>query len=149
MQVTAWTMCNNMNDKIKHIGTIKSIEGNHIQVKIVQTSACSTCAVASHCNAAESKEKVIDIYNVEDSSAYKIGEEVTVWTSGEVGMNAVLLAFGVPFIIFIVFLYVSFRIWNDEFTAALVGIGAMMVYYFALYFWRRQLGNKFAFHIEK
>jgi sigma-E factor negative regulatory protein RseC len=138
-----------MNDKIKHIGTIKSIEGNHIQVKIVQTSACSTCAVASHCNAAESKEKVIDIYNVEDSSAYKSGEEVTVWTSGEVGMNAVLLAFGVPFIIFIVFLYVSFRIWNDEFTAALVGIGAMMVYYFALYFWRRQLGYKFAFHIEK
>jgi sigma-E factor negative regulatory protein RseC len=137
-----------MNDKIKHIGTIKSIEGNHIQVKIVQISACSTCAVVSHCNAAESKEKIIDVYNVETPSVYKIGQEVTVWAVGQVGMNAVWVAFGIPLGILVIFLYVAYRIWNNEIISASIGIGAIFIYYVLLYFMRGQLRHKFAFYIE-
>jgi sigma-E factor negative regulatory protein RseC len=142
-------MCgNNMNDKIKHTGTIKSIEGNHIQVMIVQTSAFSTCAVATYCNAAESKEKIIDVYDVKAPADYQVGQEVTVWTFEKVGMNAVWMAFGIPFVVLVVFLFAAYRLWHDDLIAASVGIGALMVYYLILYFLRQQLGSKFAFHIE-
>ena len=142
-------MCeNNMNDKIKHRGTIKSIEGNHIQVTIVQTSACSTCAVATHCNAAESKEKIIDVYDVKTPADYQVGQDVTVWTFEKVGMNAVWMAFGIPFVLLVVFLFAAYRLWHEDLIAASAGIGALMVYYLILYFLRHQLGGKFAFHIE-
>ena len=144
-----WVMCeNNMNDKIKHRGTIKSIEENHIQVTIVQTSACSTCAVATHCNAAESKEKIIDVYDVKTPADYQVGQDVTVWTFEKVGMNAVWMAFGIPFVVLVVFLFAAYRLWHEDLIAASAAIGALMVYYLILYFLRHRLGGKFAFHIE-
>lgn len=50
-----------MTDIIKHRGIVENIEGSHVRVRIVQTSACSACSVKEHCNASESKEKLIDV----------------------------------------------------------------------------------------
>ena len=52
-----------MTDKIKHLGIVESINGSYLKVRIVQTSACSACSIKGHCSAAESKEKLIDVYN--------------------------------------------------------------------------------------
>ena len=49
-----------MSTKISHSGIVERIDGDCVQVRIVQTSACAACKVAGYCNAAESKEKVID-----------------------------------------------------------------------------------------
>ena len=49
-----------MSDIIEHQGTVESIVGSHIRVRIVQTSACATCAAHKFCNSSESKEKMID-----------------------------------------------------------------------------------------
>ena len=51
-----------MNNKISHSGIIKSITDGCIKVQIVQTSACAACKVSAHCNAAESKIKIVDVY---------------------------------------------------------------------------------------
>ena len=49
-----------MTNIIKHQGTVEHIEGTHVQVRIIQTSACSSCSAKSLCHSSESKEKLID-----------------------------------------------------------------------------------------
>lgn len=44
-----------------------------------------------HCSSADSKEKVIEV--TDTSSAWKIGDEVTIIGATSMGMQAVLLAF--------------------------------------------------------
>ena len=63
-----------MADIIKHRGIVEKINGSHVVVRIVQTSACSACSAKGLCNASESKDKQIDEYAVNPS--YRIGEEV-------------------------------------------------------------------------
>ena len=50
-----------MNTKISHSGVIEEIQGDGVKVRIVQTSACAACKVAGYCNAADKKEKIIDV----------------------------------------------------------------------------------------
>ena len=70
-----------MNNRIRHSGIITDIEGHLVHVSIQQSSACDSCKVAHHCNAAESKDKTIDI-SVHDASEYIVGQRVSVSTSG-------------------------------------------------------------------
>ena len=83
-----------MSQKISHTGVIERIENDSMKVRIVQTSACAACKVASHCNAAESKVKIVDVFGC-DTTNYSTGQEVTVWASKDVANKALLLGFGV------------------------------------------------------
>ena len=51
-----------MSTKISHSGIVESIEDGCVKVRIVQTSACAACKVAGYCNAADSKEKSVDVF---------------------------------------------------------------------------------------
>ena len=136
-----------MADIIKHRGIVESIDGTHIQVRIVQTSACSGCSIKGHCNASESKDKLIDVYD-KGASAYRKGQDVMVYGTTSMGMKAVLLAFGVPFVVLFVALYATLQITGNELTAALVGLAALVPYYLIIYICRGKLSRKFLFMIE-
>ena len=137
-----------MADIIKHRGIVEKIDGSHIVVRIVQTSACSACSAKGLCNASESKEKQIDVYEVNPS--YQIGEEVMVCGTTSMGMRAVLLAFGVPLIILVLALGVSMKLTGED---ALLSSGIALVsvvpYYIAIYFCKDKLNRTFSFTIEK
>ena len=81
-----------MADIIKHRGIVEKVEGSHVVVRIVQTSACAACSAKGLCNASESKEKQIDVYEV--NAPYQVGEEVVLIGTTSMGMRAVALAFG-------------------------------------------------------
>lgn len=136
-----------MADIIKHRGIVENINGSHIQVRIVQTSACSACSVKGHCNASESKDKLIDVYE-NHSAEYYIGQNVMVHGTTSMGMQAVLLAFGVPFLVLFIALYATLQITGDELTAALAGLLALFPYYLIIYMCRGKLSRKFFFTIE-
>lgn len=136
-----------MADIIKHRGIVENIDGSHIQVRIVQTSACSACSVKGHCNASESKDKLIDVYE-NHSAEYYIGQNVMVHGTTSMGMQAVLLAFGVPFLVLFIALYATLQITGDELTAALAGLLALFPYYLIVYMCRGKLSRKFFFTIE-
>ena len=101
-----------MADIIKHRGIVEKVDGTHITVRIVQTSACAACSAKGLCNASESKEKQIDVYEVNPS--YQIGEEVVLCGTTSMGMRAVLLAFGVPLLIVMIALGVSMKMTDDN-----------------------------------
>lgn len=133
---------------IKHRGIVENINGSHIQVRILQTSACSACSVKGHCHASESKEKLIDVFDSKASS-YRKGEEVMLCGATSMGMQAVFWAFGVPFLVLLITLFVAMRLTEgDELQSALIALLALLPYYLIIYICRNKLSKKFSFTIE-
>lgn len=135
-----------MSNKIKHSGVVESIEDGCVHVRIVQTTACAACKVAGHCNAAESKEKLVDVYTHDYHG--KVGDNVMVTTSGQVAMRALLYGFGLPFLILVTVLFALLQITGNEGVAALGGIGALVPYYGVLWLFRDKMQAQLAFTIE-
>lgn len=137
-----------MADIIKHRGIVEKIDGSHVVVRIVQTSACSACSAKGLCNASESKEKQIDVYEV--NPAYRIGEEVVLCGTTSMGMKAVFLAFGIPVLLLLAALFVTMRITDgDALLAAAVALLAVVPYYVVLYLMKDKMNKTFSFVIEK
>ena len=137
-----------MADIIKHRGIVEKIDGSHVVVRIVQTSACSACSAKGLCNASESREKQIDVYEV--NPAYRIGEEVVLCGSTSMGMKAVFLAFGIPVLLLLAALFVTMRITDgDALLAAAVALLAVVPYYVVIYLMKDKMNKTFSFVIEK
>ena len=137
-----------MSQKISHTGVIERIENDSMKVRIVQTSACAACKVASHCNAAESKIKIVDVFTT-DTASYQVGQEVTVWASKDVANRALLLGFGAPFLLLICVLMIALKLTSDEGLAALVALASLVPYYLALWAMKNRIQQQIAFNIEK
>lgn len=137
-----------MADIIKHRGIVEKIDGSHIVVRIVQTSACSACSAKGLCNASESKEKQIDVYEV--SPSYRIGEEVVLCGTTSMGMKAVFLAFGIPVLLLLAALFVTMRVTDgDALLSAVVALVAVVPYYAVIYLMKDKMNKTFSFVIEK
>ena len=97
---------NNMNTDIRHSAVVEDISAERTRVRIVQSSACSTCKVASRCHASESKEKTVDVYG-DYTGRCAVGDNVFVVASQRVGMFAVVLGSVLPlFLVMAVLLFV-------------------------------------------
>ena len=136
-----------MRSNISHSGVVESVEDGCVHVRIVQTSACSACKVAGYCNASESKEKMVDVYTT-DTQRYSVGQAVTVMASRQVAAHALLLGFGLPFLVLVGVLVVVLQMTGNELWAALAGLLSLAPYYLLLYFLRNRLRDKLSFWIE-
>ncbi|MBR5657270.1 MAG: SoxR reducing system RseC family protein [Prevotella sp.] len=137
-----------MSNKIRHAGVIESVGDDCIKVRILQTSACGACKVAGHCNASQSKEKLIDVYH-QTSSDFHVGEHVTVVASPEVGMRAIAWGFGIPFILLVATVFLMVKLTGNEGLAALTSLGALIPYYLVLYVLRDKIRERLSFSIER
>ena len=131
-----------MANTIKHQGIVENINGSHLQVRIIQTSACASCSIKGHCSSADTKEKLIDVTD-DNVSSYQPGDRV--WVIGELSMGvmAVLLAFILPFLVLIFSLFIFMAIWNDELGSALCSLALLIPYYYIL--WLNKVGKEVLF----
>ncbi len=136
-----------MRSNISHSGVVESVEDGCVHVRVVQTSACAACKVAGYCNASESKEKMVDVYTA-DTQRYSVGQAVTVMASRQVAAHALLLGFGLPFLVLAGALVVVLQMTSNELWAALAGLLSLAPYYLLLYFFRNRLRDKLSFWIE-
>lgn len=137
-----------MTDTIKHLGTVEHIDGTHVQVRIVQTSACSSCTAKAYCRSSESKEKLIDIYDT-DTSGLKTGDEVMIYGTTSMGMRAVVLAFGVPFLILIIALFIAYSCTGgNEILSGIIALLSIIPYYTVLYLCKDKLKKNFLFTLK-
>ena len=127
---------------------MESITDGCVKVRILQVSACASCKVAGHCNASESKEKIVDVLNVVDTSRLKLGDNVVVWTSSDVANKALVLGFGLPFLLLLGVLVVVLYLTDNEGVAALAALGSLLPYYFLLWLWRDSIRQQISFHLE-
>jgi len=137
-----------MSNRISHSGVIQSIKDGCIKVQIVQTSACAACKVASHCNAAESKVKIVDVLR-NDTKGFEVGQKVTVWASKDVANRALLLGFGIPFLLLICMLMIALKLSDNDGVAALAAIGSLVPYYLLLWRLRGKIQQQISFNLEE
>lgn len=136
-----------MSNKIKHNGVVDGVEEGCVRVRILQSSACSACKVAAHCNASETKEKIIEV-QVADADRYQRGDSVIVVADTAVGFRASLYGYLLPLILMVVSLVAVLKITQSEGYAAVSALGILIPYYIGLYLLRNKLRNKLSFSIE-
>lgn len=118
-----------MVNSIKHLGIVENINGSRLKVRIVQSSACSSCSVKGHCSASETKEKIIDVYN-KNGVPCQIGERAMIVGTTSMGMKAVFLAFVLPFVVLLLTLIFSLKLTGgDEVLSALISLATLVPYY--------------------
>ena len=142
-----------MTKKIAHEGIVTAINGQQVQVQIVQTSACSGCKVAAHCrsnmsaDSSESKVKVVDAL-CSDGSRLAVGQEVTVTAEASMAGKALLLGFGLPLLLMLVVLVAALLAGCNEGMAALLMIGSLVPYYICIALMRHRIAQTIVFTIE-
>lgn len=136
-----------MSNKIKHNGVVDGVEEGCVRVRILQSSACSACKVAAHCNASETKEKIIEV-QVADADRYQRGNSVIVVADMAVGFRASLYGYLLPLILMVVSLVAVLKITQSEGYAAMSALGILIPYYIGLYLLRNKLRNKLSFSLE-
>lgn len=136
-----------MRKGIAHSGVVEQVVKGCVKVRILQASACAACKAASHCNASESKEKIVDVYcdNYDD---YKAGNNVIVSASYGVANRAMLLGFGFPLMLLVVVLLVALQLTANEGIAALAALMALVPYYLGVWLFRNHIRNKLSFSID-
>lgn len=118
-----------------------------VKVRIVQSSACSACKVATYCSSAESKEKLIDV-KCDDTSRFKVGQTVCVSTDTSNGTKAVILAFAIPSALLMATIAGCVYSGLSEAISALIGIAILVPYYLAIYFLNDTLTKELTFTIR-
>ena len=135
-----------MSNKIKHSGIVDSVEKGCVCVRIVQSSACTVCKVAAHCNASETKEKLVFVY-IDNALDYRVGDTVVVATDISMGFWASFYGYLLPLILMVATLILVLQITKSEGMAALSAIGVLIPYYVGLYLLRSRISQKLRFEI--
>lgn len=137
-----------MSNKIRHSGIIDYISGDCVKVRILQTSACSQCKIAGHCSSTESKEKIVDVYNVTGRAGMKVGDKVVVTASARVAVSALLIGFGLPFAVMVAIMFIVYGLTSNEPLSALCSLGSLLPCYGTIFLFRERLRTNMAFEIE-
>ncbi|MDL2208731.1 SoxR reducing system RseC family protein [Parabacteroides sp. OttesenSCG-928-O15] len=136
-----------MDNTIRHNGIIERREGDIFYVRILQQSACAGCHARGMCGASESKEKIIEV--TDRTGQFQVNDEVAIAGQTSLGLQAVLLAFGIPVVLLILAVAICLQLGIDETTSGLAGILFLIPYYIILYFMRAKLKRHFVFTLEK
>lgn len=136
-----------MSGKISHEGVIVGIEGNCINVRILQSSACSSCQAKSLCRVSESKEKDVQVY-VAPGHGYEVGQQVMVIATERQGWRAVLIAFAIPLLLLLAMLAGASAFGAGELASALVSLGVLVPYYMVVALFRERIRGMMGFRIE-
>ena len=138
-----------MSNKIRHSGVVDGIDGTSIiRVRILQSSACSACKVASHCNASETKEKLVEV-TTSEPYLYHVGDSATVVADASVGLRASWYGYLLPLVLMVFALVCVLKTSGSEGMAALSSLGVLVPYYVCLYLLRGKLKSRLSFAIEK
>ena len=136
-----------MANSIRHSGTVQAIESGHVQVRIIQMTACASCKLASSCHTSEMKEKIINAMPPAGRDL-KVGDVVTVLASKTTAGLALLMAFGLPLMLMLVLLVVMLTAGVSEVVTAFVMLTSLIPYYIIIWCMRKRIASRLIFWIE-
>lgn len=132
---------------IEHIGVVTMVTDTLVRVRIVQNSACSACHAKGSCTATDSAEKDIDA--LPGNLHLKVGQQVIVAGRSMLGVQAVCIAYLLPFFILFATLFLVFNYTHSEGIAAIASLGSMVPFYIILGLFKNRLTKKFTFFIKQ
>lgn len=136
-----------MAESISHKGKITRITPQVTTVSILQHAACGECHIAGLCTMAELAEKTVDV-PTDPYAFYKVGDEVEVILKASMGFKAVWLCYAIPLVVLLGVVLLLMALGAGEMAAAVSGLGAIGLYYLALYLFRDKLKNEYIFTIK-
>lgn len=134
-------------NRIEHNGVVVSVDGDRANVRIVRTSACSSCHVSQVCNKTESKEMDVMVRGTH-VSGFKEGDNVVVAIQVSMARMAVICGFGIPLAIMLISFFITKTFCKDDLIISVVSFGIVAVYYVIMYLLRDMLDKKFFFEIK-
>lgn len=133
---------------IYHTAKVLSVDNDSVKVLIERGSACETCYNRGACGAFEKKEMIYDI-KTDESNRFSVGETVRVGIATNTGLKAVVYAYILPMVVFVVAFLIAYLLSAPDWLSALIGIAVLAVYYILLAKYRNKLEKEFTFTIEK
>lgn len=135
-------------EQIEHKGRVAFVGRDTVRVAIEVNEACGSCASRKACAMGSSETREITIYT-DEAEHYSVGEEVNVGAQRRLGVTAVVLCYVVPLVVLIVALIVANVLGCSDGVAALIGVGAMAIYYALLALLHKRISKKVVFTINK
>ena len=135
-------------EEIVHKGKIVEIDPQFTTVEIISESACASCHASGLCGISEYKTKAIQV-PTSAAALYEVGDEVEVVLKATMGHKAVWIAYVIPLILLLVFIFIPLGLGKSELLSALCGIFAVASYYWFIYAFRNILRNEYVFKIRK
>jgi sigma-E factor negative regulatory protein RseC len=133
---------------VEHTGYIEKVLSGHIQVRIINESACASCHAKGACNASDMKEKIIDV----DAVGYfdlKPGQKVIIQGQKHLGLKASFLAYILPFIMVFTTLFCCYSITHNEVTSGLASLAILIPYFLVIKVFSKKLQKTFSFRLKE
>lgn len=130
---------------INHEGIVQKSDDKSVIVSITSASACSGCHAEGSCNLSGKEEKIIEVkghYNV------KPGDPVTIVMKQSMGFSALLLGYILPLFSVVASLIILISLNVTELVAGLSSLAILIPYYIILFFFRKQVNQKFTFTLK-
>jgi len=134
--------------QIEHRGIVKEINGNELQISIVNKSSCASCNLKGSCSVSDIQEKIVDVY-INNPKSYRVGEDVDVFYRQSLGFRALFIGYLFPFIVLLVTMIVMLEFTQKELLSGLVSLGSLGPYYLGVYLTRNKIKKTFSFSIKK
>lgn len=142
---------NRSEDIVDHIderGVVTGIDRSRgeLKVRIEPNMDCGSCPASKLCGAASGKgtEVTVAVGNV---SGYRTGDRVVVRGTERMHRKAIMLATVLPCIALIAVMVAVYLLTGNQLTAALSGMGSMVVFFLALYLCRNRIAHEFVFEL--
>ena len=134
---------------ITHTGKVIGVFRDTVTVAVESSEACGSCASRSACSmGVESKTRNI-LITTPQAESYSVGECVVVSTRAQMGLMAVALCYAIPAVVLVAVLALAVVCKVSEGLSALLSLGAVALYYTALWLFRDRLAQKVTFSINK
>ena len=136
-----------MEKHLEHEGTVTSISGSTMVVRIVSTSACGGCAAKSYCVPYGDNNREILIENF--SGNFVLGERVTVIMKESLGFIALFVGYVTPFLVVMATLITSYLVTSNELVSGLLSLLVLVPYYFTIKLLNPKITKTFGFSVQK
>lgn len=137
-----------MANQLQHKGVVESISGDVVIVSVVPESACAGCHAKGICGERGSKREIV--VRTPYAAEYRPGERVVVALEhNRMGVMSVVWSYVLPLIVLLGVLFGVKAFGIDDGIAAISAMGAMSLYFVALYVMRRMFDRKIKFTIIK
>ena len=135
------------SEHIEHEGYIESIDGQTINIRIVNQSACSACHANGACSAADLQDKIVEIKTPE-ANQYSIMQKVIIVGKAQQGFKAVLFAYALPTALVIISMLITYSITNNDVLSGIVALGILIPYFTVISLLKKRLQKTFSFTIK-
>jgi len=136
-----------MEKQIEHEGTVASICGNAMVVRIVASPACAGCAAKSRCMPSENQYRDIHVENF--SGNFVSGERVKIVMQQSLGFRALCVGYLLPFVVTLTTLLVVYQITKNEFASGLSALLSLIPYFIIIKLLNQKITKTFGFTVKK